>query len=133
MPLPKVKHVNTPFLSNFLLDNHLNNVIFISFFLDLYFVDEPTDADAIPGAEVQFHCKAKHLNQLIQDVQWLKNGQIVRTSARVRTKKGSLVIGNAAEEDVGRYECQVSAGGQTMVSRPGRLRMYRGRKLLIIA
>ena len=99
----------------------------------MYFVDEPTDADAIPGAEVQFHCKAKHLNQLIQDVQWLKNGQVVRTSARVRTKKGSLVIGNAAEEDVGRYECQVSAGGQTMVSRPGRLRMYRGRKLLIIA
>ena len=64
----------------------LNSII-----LDLYFVDEPTDADVVPGGTIQFNCRAKHKDTFIPNVQWLKDDQVLETNARIQNITGGRV------------------------------------------
>ena len=85
--------------------------LFISIIIsDLYFIDEPTDADVVPGGTIQFNCKAKHKNQFIDNnIKWYKDDEILlETSTRIQMlTKGTLIITNAQSEDIGLYRCEV--------------------------
>ena len=37
-----------------------------------YFIEEPNDADVIPGGSLVFSCKAKLQDQILEDVSWTK-------------------------------------------------------------
>ena len=77
---------------------------------DLYFIDEPTDADVVPGGTIQFNCKVKHENQFIdKNIKWYKDDEILMdTSSRIQMlTKGTLIITNAQSQDIGLYRCQV--------------------------
>ena len=59
----------------------------------MYFVDEPTDADVVPGGIIQFHCKAKNNDQFVQDqIKWFKNDQILHSGLKYEKVQFSELI-----------------------------------------
>lgn len=86
-------------------------------------MEEPTDADVVPGGTVQFSCIAKQNDQIIEDIHWTKDSQSIAPSGRVVPGGTSLTISNAQSDDIGIYQCHVAS----ISSRPARVRFYRGR------
>ena len=48
-------------------------------------LEEPNDADVIPGGSLVFSCKAKLQDKLLEDVSWTKDGHEIKGEEVVKT------------------------------------------------
>ncbi|CAF4616312.1 unnamed protein product, partial [Rotaria socialis] len=86
------------------------------------FIEEPDDVETIIGSTLIFRCRTEPIHQ--SQITWCKNDFCTLGKTRdLPFYPRYQIIGNADQEDIGMYQCQIRAGQQTagVMSRKAKL------------